>query len=244
MNIQAVRQKDTVIAEVRRAEFWQVLSMERLEWVRTELRGIMKYRQTGDSVSYGTPTTKTKDGGVQEVERVVKIVGANEALLYRRRLKTVLDGMIADNPLLQKIRKGEAIATAELQMLTSTILTSHPGVSLDVLNEFYGRTAEQLQDTLRELVGLDVQAVEQHFTTFLHQHPTLTAQQVRFMNLLKNYIAEHGSIPVDTLYDAPFTSVDYRGIDGVFSEADAGELFAVLQPFLRKKPSPQPLSQR
>ncbi|WP_308874543.1 type I restriction endonuclease subunit R [Thiothrix subterranea] len=241
VNIQAVRQKDTVITEVRRAEFWQALSMERLEWVRTELRGIMKYRQTGDSVSYGTPTTKTKDGGVQETERLVKIVGANEALLYRRRLKTVLDGMIADNPILQKIRNGEAIAAAELQTLTSTILTSHPGVSLEVLNQFYGRTAEQLQDTVRELVGLDVQAVEQHFTTFLHQHPTLTAQQVRFMNLLKNYIAEHGSIPVDTLYDAPFTSVDYRGIDGVFSEADAGELFAVLQPFLRKeRPSPQP----
>jgi type I restriction enzyme R subunit len=236
VNIQAVRQKDAVIVEVRSAAFWQALSMGALERMRTELRGIMKYRQTGDSVSYGTPTTKTKDGGVETGVREMKIAGQNEALLYRRRLKAVLDAMLADNPVLQKIRAGDAVSVDELTTLTSTILTTHPGVSLDILNEFYGRTAEQLQETVRELVGLEIGAVEQHFTAFLHQHPTLTAQQVRFMNLLKNYIAEHGSIPVDTLYDAPFTSVHYEGIDGVFTAADAQELFGVLKPFLRKKP--------
>lgn len=73
--------------------------------------------------------------------------------------------------------------------------------------------------------------------SFLHSHPTLTAQQVRFMNLLKNYIAQHGSILVDTLYDAPFTSVSYQGIDGVFTAADVGELIAVLKPFIKSESS-------
>jgi type I restriction enzyme R subunit len=58
-------------------------------------------------------------------------------------------------------------------------------VSIQVLNEFYGRTADQLHITIRELIGLNPQAVEAHFTDFLHQHPTLTAKQVQFMNLLK-----------------------------------------------------------
>ncbi|WP_232340003.1 type I restriction-modification enzyme R subunit C-terminal domain-containing protein [Ketobacter nezhaii] len=136
---------------------------------------------------------------------------------------------------MQKIRKGEPLAELELKTLTSTILTSHPGVSLDLLNEFYGRTADQLHLTVREIIGLDPQAIEDHFKDFLHAHPTLTAQQVRFMNLLKNYIAQHGSIVVEKLYEPPFDSISHEGIDGVFTPDDVGELIAVLKPYLRQE---------
>lgn len=233
VNIQAVRQKDAVIAEVRGADFWNTPSIAKLEHARKELRGIMKYRQTGTSEGYPMPATRTRDDGAEITERKVVILGANEAMIYRRRLKTILDDMLKANPVLQKIHQGEAIGDAELKTLTSTILTSHPGVSLEVLNEFYGRTADQLHLTIRELVGLDPQAVEQHFKLFLHAHPRLTAQQVRFMNLLKNHIAQFGSIMIDTLYESPFNSISHEGIDGVFSADDVGELVAVLKPFLR-----------
>jgi type I restriction enzyme R subunit len=228
-----VRQKDVLIAEVRSAVFWQQPSIDKLENARKELRGIMKYRQTGSGGGYAMPSTRTGDDGLRVSERVVKIAGESEAMIYRRRLKDILAGMLAANPTLQKIHKGEPIAESELKTLTSTILTSHPGVSLEVLNEFYGRTADQLQLTVREIIGLDAQAIEEHFKNFLHAHPSLTAQQVRFMNLLKNYIAQHGSIVIETLYDAPFSSISHEGIDGVFAPADVTALVAVLKPFLR-----------
>jgi len=233
VNIQAVRQKDKVIEEIKSASFWADPSIEKLEHARLELRGIMKYRKPLVYPGAGTQTTRTKDGEVWIQEREVYITGANEAMIYRRRLKGILDKMLTDNPILQKIHNGEAIGESDLKTLTSTILTTHPGVSLDVLNEFYGRTADQLDLTVREIIGLDPQAVEEHFKLFLHAHPTLTAQQVRFMNLLKNYIAQHGSILIETLYDAPFTSVSHEGIDGVFKPDDVGELINVLRPFLK-----------
>ncbi|ENA27908.1 hypothetical protein HMPREF1487_09091 [Pseudomonas sp. HPB0071] len=239
INIQAVRLKDKVIAEVRSADFWDNPSIEKLEYARKELRGIMKYRQAGmGGGAFAMPTTKTGDTGVEVVERKIKIAGANEAMAYRRRLKEILEAMLAANPTLQKIHKGEPIAGVELETLTSTILTSHPGVRLDILNEFYGRTADQLHLTVREIIGVEPQAVEKHFTQFLHAHPTLTAKQVRFMNLLKNYIAQHGTIVIDTLYEAPFTSVSHEGVDGVFTPDNVDELVAVLRPFIR--PDRQP----
>ncbi len=238
VNIQAVRQKDAMVAEVRSADFWQAPSIEKLEKARKELRGIMKYRRQGTEPGYETAKTKTDDTGIRETDREVRIAGANEAMIYRRRLKEILDNMVTANPTLQKIHKGEAIAESELKSLTSTILTSHPGVSLEVLNDFYGRTAEQLHLTVRELIGIDPQAIEEHFKGFLHAHPTLTAQQVRFMNLLKNYIAQHGSIVIDKLYEAPFTSVSYDGIDGVFTPDDASDLVTVLKPFVRQEVQP------
>lgn len=233
INIQAVRQKDALIEDVRSAIFWKQPSIDKLENARKELRGIMKYRQTSGIDDYPMPSTRTGDGGLKVNERKVIIAGANEVMIYRRRLKDILDGMLAANPTLQKIHKGEPIAEQELDSLTSTILSTHPGVSLQVLNEFYGRTASELQLTVRELIGLDVQAIEQHFAKFIHTHPSLTAQQVRFMNLLKSYIAQHGSIAIEKLYDAPFSSISHEGIDGVFTPDDVGELVFVLKPFLR-----------
>lgn len=234
VNINAVRQKDAVIAEVRSADFWQQPSIERLEHARKELRGLMKYRQSATGPGYGISSTRTSDGDIKVQERAMNIAGANEAMLYRRRIKDILDGMLAANPTLQRIHQGQPIAESELKTLTSTILTTHPGVSLEVLNEFYGRTADQLHLTVREIIGLDPEAIEAHFKQFLHQHPNLTAQQVRFMNLLKNYIAQYGSIVVDKLYEPPFDSVSHEGIDGVFSPDDVGELVSVLKPFIRQ----------
>ena len=82
-------------------------------------------------------------------------------------------------------------------------------------------------------MGLDAKAVDAHLTKFLREHPTLTAQQVKFLNLLKQYIAEHGSIMIDTLYEAPFTSVSHEGVDGVFPVEDVDELITAITPFLK-----------
>lgn len=238
VNIQAVRQKDAVIAKVRSADFWQNASIESLEYARSELRGIMKYRQSSIEPEY-TPATSTQDGKVQQTERPFKIPDADQVFMIRKRAKEVLEQMVQANPTLQKIQQGQAVLAHELTSLTSAILTSHPGVSLEVLNEFYGRTATQLDITIRELIGVDPQAVEAHFQAFLHAHPQLTAKQVKFMNLLKNHIATHGSIQIETLYEQPFTSVSHEGIDGVFDSSDVDDLIAVLKPFI---PNQQPTS--
>jgi len=235
INIQAVRQKDAVINKIRTAGFWQAISIKSLEWVRVELRGIMKYRQNMMQPPVGIDTTGVKEeGDTYEVERKTGLTGQTEALQYRRRIKTILDNMLSNNPVLQKIHNNQVVTPIELDTLTSTILTQHPGVDISVLNDFYQRTAQELHATIRELIGMDTMAVEHHFTQFLHNHPQLTHKQVQFMNLLKQFISENGGIEADRLYEAPFTSVSHEGIDGVFSMDDADELVELLGPFLRK----------
>lgn len=112
VNIQAVRQKDALIAEVRSADFWLQPGIDKLENARQELRGIMKYRQTGTGPGDGIGTTKTKDGNLLGDERAVYITGASEAMIYRRRLKDILAGMLAANPTLQKSTRASPLPRA------------------------------------------------------------------------------------------------------------------------------------
>lgn len=233
INIQAVRQKQAIIDEVNGADFWQAPSIAKLEKARTQLRSIMKFRQSDTSGSYDPLKTRAQDGAVRTTEHKHTLFSKDEINVYRQRAKELLDNLVSTNPILQKIKAHEAVSEDDLKNLTSTILTTHPTVSLDALNQFYGRTADQLHITLQELVGLEPEKVNEHFTDFVHLHPNLTSQQVRFIDLLKTYIANYGFIDIAKLYEAPFTSVSANGVDGVFKESDVDDLVSVLKPFIK-----------
>ncbi|MFV5629004.1 DEAD/DEAH box helicase family protein [Acinetobacter oleivorans] len=239
ITIQEVRQKKDLIAEVRTQDYWKAITVQDLENLRLELRYLMKYkRNSGSGKGWATPTTTANDGETTTLVSEIKLT-SNDVIVYKRRIKEVLDEMVAKNSILQKIRKQETVDISEMIMLTSTILSSHPNIHIDVLNDFYGRTAEDLYLTIQEIIGLDSEAVELHFQDFLHSHPSLTAKQVQFLNLLQAYISEYGGITIDKLYESPFDKLAPNGLDGIFSPEDVSALVQVLQPFVKKQPSEQ-----
>ncbi|TCH61795.1 DEAD/DEAH box helicase family protein [Acinetobacter sp. ANC 4862] len=240
VNIQAVRQKAELIKAVQTNAYWSDITVSTLEQLRLELRLLMQFKQAGNTTggAWDTPTTTTQDGEVQIIEKDIKLSN-NEAMLYRKKLKEILDQMIEGNTVLQKIRQQQPVEEGELQMLTSTVLSEHPNIEIDVLNKFYGRTAAELHLTIQEIVGLDPKAVEQHFRDFLYNHPQLTARQVQFLNLLQAYISQNGGIIIDKLYEAPFTGVHPASLDGLFTPDDVTDLIHVMKPFVKKQPPEQ-----
>src|SRR5439155_20378247 len=93
-----------------------------------------------------------------------------------------------------------------------------------------------LLSVFRGLVGLDAAAVEQASTGFFHNHPRLSAQQLRFLQVLQNYIAQNGGIEIERLYEPPFTTIHAESLDGVFTDPDAvGDLLAIVSSFESKR---------
>ena len=80
---------------------------------------------------------------------------------------------------------------------------------------------------IRSLVGLDREAAKQAFSQFL-VGGIATANQVEFVNLIVDYLSENGVMDPKRLYESPFTDVNPRGPDGVFSSAQVDQLVAVL----------------
>ena len=85
-------------------------------------------------------------------------------------------------------------------------------------------------------MGLDAAAVELAFTAFVHKHPRLTSQQLRFLQVLQNYIAQNGGIEIERLYEPPFTNIHPESVDGVFTlSSDADDILAILSTFESKQ---------
>jgi len=234
VNISAVRRKEPLIEQVKSKDFWDNVTNDSLEHIRTELREVMKYKKRKQGPLDGGLKTSTgeDEDKIYDEERKVILTDESQALLYRERTAKILKQMLSTNPVLTNVYEGKEVKAEELDTLVSTIMVQYPGVDINVLNEFYGRTAKDLQTTLRSLIGLDIKFVQQHFAKFLHGHPQLAHKQVQFLRMLENFIGEHGSITQGQLFESPFSNIDPMGISGVFEQKDMADLVTMLTPFV------------
>lgn len=242
VNLNQVKAKAHSIKMAKDPAFWASVTPAQLEELRQELRDIMQFRQgTGGP---GTPKPRTYD--IAEEESLIKTgqrtstIRSVDLAAYRVRVEDALNELFATDPTLKKIRSGQPVAKADLDALVSLVLTRHPDVDLTVLAEFYPETAGQLDLIIRAIVGMEPEAVREHFTTFVHTYPSLTAAQTQFLQLLQNHIAQNGAIALERLADSPFTVLDEDGIFGVFpSDTQRNDLLAVIKSFLPERPTPQ-----
>jgi type I restriction enzyme R subunit len=233
MNLNPVKEKATAIQRVRSADFWSGVTIEMLEQIREEFRGIMRYQLEVDP-----PRSKPvvydileQPGEIQYGQRSA-LLASVDMVAYRLRVEEALRELFQTNPVLEKIRLGLPVSDEDLNALKSLVLTQHPDINLDDLMDFYPQEAAHLDDILRTIVGMDSDVVRDRFTAFVQKNPTLTARQTHFVQMLVNHISRYGKLETEKLYDAPFTSLHSDGIDGVFKDdGQIAELIAIVNSF-------------
>ena len=246
-NLQPVKAKADAIKQVRSKDFWSTVQVHELEGLRKELRSVMKYQQLPTTTRVAPQVFDVTDGGHEAEAYVPKLEGL-DLVQYRTRVERVLKDHLASNAILQRIRAGKSVQENELEDLVKLVLQIDDKANVKHLTGHEPETRRSLLTVFRSLVGLDAAAVEQAFTEFVHKHPKISAQQLRFLQVLQNYISQNGGIEIDRLYEAPFTTVHAESVDGVFTApGEVDELLAILSAFEPKKamPSdPPPNSQR
>ncbi len=231
MHLNPVREKEAVIQEVKSSHFWDNVTVADLERIRVPLREIWRYRQKYGSSALPPKVIDVKEDRAEyEFKRRSASMKSVDMKVYEKQVEEALQKVIDASPVLKKIRQGYAVTDVELSSLTSLILTQNPGVDLSVLQEYYAENALPLDFIIRSLVGLEPDVVKARFEHFAAKHP-LTAKQTRFLGLLQNHIARHGSIELERLYDDPFTLIDSDGLEGVFEEGEADELIQIIETF-------------
>jgi len=222
MHLNVVRAKAKMINAIQKDSYWQAVTPQQLEQSRQELRGIIHLREK--LVVPPTEPAKVIDVADSEYlveERPTKLVTVDYKI-YRQAVEASLQPLFETNPVLLKIRSGEAVTELELQQLNALVHTQNPHIDLTTLAEFYPESSVGLDIILRTIVGMDAKAIERTFMQFVQQvHTRLNARQQRFIALLKQHLVKYGSIEIDQLYQAPFNTLDANGLDGLFSREEA-----------------------
>ena len=240
-NLAPVKAKAAAINQVRDRAFWSSPTFSDLENIREDLRGVMRHQTRVSSGHVEPMYISVADGGVKHDSYIPRFDEAQMSA-YRLRVEQVIAKNFATHPVLVKVKKNQRVTDGELELLTKLILGVDDRANLKHLAANSPETRNSLLYTLRGIVGLDAEAVDEAFTAFTLAHPRLSSQQIRFLTVLKNLITKNGGLEIDRLYEDPFTTLDPSGVglDGVFTDqAERDELATIIARF-----SPVPESQR
>ncbi len=222
-NLNQVQAKANMIKQINAPDlqFWQAPVYTELEDMRTQLRGIMKFRQKDSRTK---PDPKVYDIPEEEALMVAEeyepqSLEGMDMIHYRNRVEAVLRRLEVENPTLRKIKRGQPVTEKDLDDLIKLVLVQDSMVDLNLLKEFFPDTAGHLDFAIRRIIGMDAEAVEVMFSDFVEKYSaSLSSQQIQFLSMLKNHIRKFGAIQLDELYKAPFTTIHAESVDGIFND--------------------------
>ena len=226
-----VKAKAASIQTVRSKAFWASVTVPQLEQLRADLRGVMKYQQPvkPNSVTHRildiTDIVNTNESYITKLEGLDRVQ-------YKHRIEAVVKAHFSEHAVVQAIRAGKPVRDDQLEELARLVRELDDKADVQRLLEPDAEGKRALLPFFRSLVGLDATAVQAAFQGFLRNHTRLTAQQLQFLQLLWNHIAQNGGIEVERLYEPPFTTLHAESVDGLFPNEDAvDEIIAILEAF-------------
>ena len=99
----------------------------------------------------------------------------------------------------------------------------------DCFEQVYGKNLS-LKGFIRQLVGLDRNAAKQAFAHYL-ESSSFSADQIRFIEIIIDYLTQNGIMDPGLLYEPPFIEVHQAGLDGIFQDEEADHIIAIVDSF-------------
>lgn len=233
INLSQVKIKLPLIEKVKSSEFWDQITVQGLETLRSELRGIIQFRKFDNPLPVEPKIIDVKEDESQVERKRHKVqldqLDGLDMVAYRNRVNQALQSIIDHSETLQKIRKGQPVSPQDLEELCSLVLTQEPGLDLHDLAEYFPQAGDSI--AIRGIIGLDAVTVYQRFEAFVHTHSNISSHANKFLQLLQQHIARYGSIEIAQLYEPPFTTLHNDGPDGLFDGPLVDELLDIIGTF-------------
>lgn len=226
--IPRVRDQMQLIQEVQTDAWWQDVTLPMLEQVRRRLRDLVRLidRRKRKPVY----TDFEDEMGPETHVELPGMATGHGFERFRQKARVFLRGH-EDHLTIRKLRMDLALTPSDLDELERMLLEAGIGSQ-----EELHRAKEENQGLglfIRSLVGLDREAAKRVLAAFM-DGKQLSANQIHFLSLVADHLTQQGFMPVERLYDSPFTDVNPQGVEGVFSPSQADELIEILNDVRRR----------
>nr|WP_319516434.1 DEAD/DEAH box helicase family protein [uncultured Cohaesibacter sp.] len=221
-NIPVVANEMELILEVQTDAFWNDIDVVILEDVRKRLRGLADLiKPTERKIVFTDFEDEIGKGDDISLPEVGKGFDKSRFKMKVRRFVDEHTNHIT----LQRIKHGQPITIQDLQELHAMLIDL--GVAdQEKIDELEGQGG--LAEFLRTLTGLDRTAAKDAFSDFVAQYQP-TADQMEFIDMLIDFLADSGVVDPRLFYESPFTDLDDQGIAGVFPMDQAKEIVAIVK---------------
>lgn len=233
LSINIVATQKELITIAKEVKYWNHISDSELDSVVSNIAPLMKYREELN------PNQQVKfdfEDIIKEKEYVE--FGADRESVSISKYKEMVENKIAElldkNQILQKLKDGQNISQEEIGTLAKTLHEEDPFITIDLLRRVYMNKKAPFLKFIKHILGVEElknfpDTVSESFDKFIQSHSTLTTTQLKFLELLKNYIIDNGQITKKDLIQAPFTVIHPSGIRGIFNPTEIEEIIQITQ---------------
>lgn len=234
LSVNTVAAEEPLIQSAKTNHYWSTATEETFDHLVTRLAPLMKYRDT-TPLKPGVAKLDLTDS-IYEKE-TVEFGPEHEALSisrYRDLVEQRIATLIDSNSILQKLRSGQDVSEEEANELAETLYNERPHITLDLLRRAYQHHRAPFVRFIKHILGIEKlesfpDSVSKSIDLFIEQHSTLTTRQLQFLNVLRDYLIERGTLEKRDLIQAPFTAIHPSGIRGIFSPQEIDEILELAQ---------------
>ena len=221
LSIPAVAIRKDAITLACDKEFWAQGSIPGIERIRVELREIVKFLDREEQPQY---FTSFQDEFLENSTEHQLVYNINNLDAYKQRVEHYLKAQ-QQHITISKLRNNIPITKGELEELEKMLFEQG---TIGTKEEFIRAYGEQsLGKFIRSIVGLDINAAKVAFAELLSAQ-NLNSQQIRFIDLIINFLNVQGSIEPSNLFEAPFTDLSSNGVMGLFDNETTIKIISLI----------------
>ncbi|MEO1620730.1 MAG: type I restriction-modification enzyme R subunit C-terminal domain-containing protein, partial [Cyanobacteria bacterium J06632_3] len=200
------------LASMQEASFWEVIDLNELEALRLRLRVLMplidKKKRKIVYTDFKDEVLSVRD---EELVYMPKMTG----LQYEKKVKDYLRNH-QNHLVIQRLRTNQPLTETDLQGLEKTLTEIGADEGETLLSNLLTRSsAPSLAHFVRSLVGMDRATAQSAFGKFLNNR-SLTAQQIRFVEMVIEQLTAQGIVEASALYESPFKDIHSGGPEELF----------------------------
>ncbi|MGE3825784.1 MAG: DEAD/DEAH box helicase family protein [Bacteroidia bacterium] len=232
LSINIVAKEEQLIRQAQTNHFWATITEEKTDELIQKLSPLMKYREA--IIPLGPAKFNFKD--LLATKEYVEFGPQHEALSiakYRELVEQKVNELVLANPILQKLKEGKELSSAEAEQLAEELHDEHPHITIDLLRRVYNHRKAVFVQFIKHILGIEILesfpvSVSKSFEKFMAEHSYLNSQQLDFLSLLQTFLIEKGEVEKRDLINAPFTRIHPDGIRGVFSPNEIDEIIVFI----------------
>jgi type I restriction enzyme R subunit len=224
--IPMVKEQLPFIESVQEETWWADVSPTMVESVRVRLRDLIKFIDRSQQAIVYTDF-KDELGAVIEVDPPLYQTGFSP-YQYRKKVEAYIREH-QDHLTIAKLKRNVVLTDADLSELEKMLFSSVEIESRERFEEVYGK-GTSLKLFIRQIVGLDRNAAKLAFTKYFEES-NFTANQIRFVENIIDYLTQNGIMNPGLLYESPFTDIHDNGLDGLFEDDEADEIVSLVKSF-------------
>lgn len=211
--IPAVAAQLAYLSTVQERSFWEGMTPALLEDLRRRLRHLVplldKKKRQIVYTDFKDEVLAVRD---EQVVYIPKMTGAQYAKKVNDFLRNHLDHMV-----IYRLRTNQPLTALDLKGLEQTLVEIGEEEGENLLSGLVARSgAPSLAYFVRSMVGMDRAAAQAAFSQYLNDR-SLTAAQIRFIEMVIDQLTARGVMEASALYEPPFSNLHAGGPEALFA---------------------------